>query len=344
MELQLDQLRAFAAVIDGGTFEAAARRLQVTPSAISQRIKALESAVGRVLLQRVKPVRVTSSGEAVLRLARQVVLLEDETAHSLGAEDPVGTTGTAGTEAAASDAGGRPTAIPLVINSDSLATWALPALARVASTHRVTFDVFREDQDHSTARLRDGSVMAAITSASDPVQGCIVRPLGQMRYRPMASPEFAKRWFATGVTASALRAAPVVIYDRSDDLQDAYLRRHLTADAKESRDGSENADSNASGGDSSGNDNGSSRHDAVGDPPRHFIPASSEFFSAVRLGLGWGMLPAAQIGQLEATGELIAIGDDDIRVPLYWQQWRLHSRLLGVVANEIAAQAANSLR
>lgn len=325
MELQLDQLRAFAAVIDGGTFEAAARRLQVTPSAISQRIKALESAVGRVLLQRVKPVRVTGSGEAVLRLARQVTLLEDETAHSLGAEDPVGTAGTEGAEDAASDAGGRSTQIPLVINSDSLATWALPALARVASTHRVTFDVFREDQDHSTARLRDGSVMAAITSASDPVQGCIVRPLGQMRYRPMASPEFVKRWFATGVTASALRAAPVVIYDRSDDLQDAYLRRHQTVDAKESG-------------------NSSSRHDAVGNPPRHFIPASSEFFSAVRLGLGWGMLPAAQIGQREATGELIAIGDDDIRVPLYWQQWRLHSRLLGVVADEIAAQAAKSLR
>lgn len=316
MELQLEQLRAFVAVVDSGTFEAAARQLRVTPSAISQRIKALEGSVGRVLLQRVKPVRVTSSGEAVLRLARQVTLLEDEAAQALGVDDNAASA--ASTEPP--DAVRPFTSIPLVINSDSLATWALPALARVAATHRVVFDVFREDQDHSTARLRDGSVMAAITSVSDPVQGCIVRPLGQMRYRPMANPEFTDRWFANGVTASALRAAPVVIYDRSDDLQDRYLRQH------EAR------------GDHSGH---------AGEPPaqpRHFIPASSEFFTAVRLGLGWGMLPAAQIGELEATGELVAIGEDDIRVPLYWQQWRLHSRLLGAVADEIAAVAAHSVR
>ncbi|WP_308466316.1 LysR family transcriptional regulator ArgP [Rathayibacter soli] len=338
MELQLEQLRAFVAVVDSGTFEAAARQLRVTPSAISQRIKALEGSVGRVLLQRVKPVRVTSSGEAVLRLARQVTLLEDEAAQALGVEVRGGggaERGAAQGSAAAGDVSAgdastagpgdpdavRPfTSIPLVINSDSLATWALPALARVAAAHRVVFDVFREDQDHSTARLRDGSVMAAITSVSDPVQGCIVRPLGQMRYRPMANPEFADRWFANGVTASALRAAPVVIYDRSDDLQDRYLRQH------EAR-----GDHSGHGGE-------------LPAQPRHFIPASSEFFTAVRLGLGWGMLPAAQIGELEATGELVAIGEDDIRVPLYWQQWRLHSRLLGAVADEIAVVAAHSLR
>lgn len=311
MELPLDQLRAFVAVIDHGTFEAAARALQVTPSAISQRIKALEGAVGRVLLQRSKPVRTTESGETVLRLARQITLLEAETARALGAENA----------AAAPDATvptDAPIAIPIVINSDSLATWALPALARVASAHRVVFDVFREDQDHSTARLRDGSVMAAITSVATPVQGCEVRALGRMRYRAMASPEFAARWFggadATGAvaaTATELRLAPVVIYDRSDDLQDRYLRRHAGRRAN---------------------------------PPRHFVPASAEYASAVRLGLGWGMLPEAQIGSLEASGELVAIGDDPIDVPLYWQQWRLHSSLLAAVAEEIAAAAAASLR
>ncbi|TAM71179.1 MAG: LysR family transcriptional regulator ArgP [Microbacteriaceae bacterium] len=344
MELQLDQLRAFVAVVDGGTFDAAAQQLRVTPSAISQRIKALEGAVGRVLLQRVKPVRVTESGEAVLRLARQVTLLEDETARALGVDASTASTavsdaaGPANANLGNADAAGPFTSIPLVINSDSLATWALPALARVASTQRVVFDVFREDQDHSTARLRDGSVMAAITSVSEPVQGCIVRPLGRMRYRPMASPEFATRWFANGVTASALRVAPVVIYDRSDDLQDRYLRRHAATGGQ----GSEPAER----GDGLSERSGETGERGGGPPapPRHFIPASSEFFSAVRLGFGWGMLPAAQIGELEAAGELVAIGEDDIRVPLYWQQWRLHSQLLAAVADEIAAVAAGSLR
>jgi LysR family transcriptional regulator (chromosome initiation inhibitor) len=297
MDVQLDQLRAFVAVVDDGTFEAAARRLRVTPSAISQRIKALESAVGRVLMQRVKPVRPTESGEAILRLARQITLLEDEAVRALGA-------------GSGEIVDGSHTAIPLVVNSDSLATWALPALARVSQSHRVTFDVFREDQDHSTARLRDGSVMAAITSVAEPVQGCIVRRLGRMRYRAMATPEFIARWFPSGLSREPLRAAPVVVYDRTDDLQDRYLRRHAGIHA---------------------------------DPPRHFVPASSEFASAVRLGMGWGMVPDAQIGDDESTGVLTSIGDDPIEVPLYWQQWRLQSDLLAVVADEIVAAAGAAL-
>jgi LysR family transcriptional regulator, chromosome initiation inhibitor len=309
MDVQLDQLRAFIAVIDGGTFEAAARELQVTPSAISQRLKALELAVGRVLVQRVKPVRTTASGETVLRFARQIALLENDTLTALDAQR------------GATDATGQPdgndrfTSIPLVVNSDSLATWALPALARVQASHRVTFDLFREDQDYSTARLRDGSVMAAITSASEPVQGCVVRALGRMRYRPMANRQFAEAWFPGGVNAENLGRAPVVIYDRTDDLQDRYLRLHAGQGAR---------------------------------PPRHFIPASSEFASAVCLGLGWGMLPDAQIAQIaqrEASDALIEIDPGAFMdVPLYWQQWKLHSPLLAAVADAIEATAAEQLR
>jgi LysR family transcriptional regulator (chromosome initiation inhibitor) len=299
MEIQRDQLRAFAAVVDQGTFEAAARELRVTPSAISQRIKSLELAVGRVLLQRVKPVRPTASGETILRLARQFTLLEGDALAALGTDDEVAPPG--GQRAVVS--------IPLVINSDSLATWALPALARVQASHAVAFDIYREDQEHSTARLRDGSVMAAITSVSEPVQGCVVRALGHMRYRPMASRSFVQRWLPDGPTEEALDAAPVVIYDRTDDLQDAYLRRRA----------------------------GPGAH-----PPRHFIPASSEFASAVRLGLGWGMLPDAQI---TGFGDLVEFDSSEfVDVPLYWQQWKLHSPLLGVIADELAAAAAGHLR
>ena len=68
MELDLAQLRALDATVRGGTLEAAARALQLTPSAISQRLRALEVATGRILLVRSKPVRVTESGQAVLRL------------------------------------------------------------------------------------------------------------------------------------------------------------------------------------------------------------------------------------------------------------------------------------
>src|SRR3954454_23826804 len=86
MELDPAQLRALDATVRGGTLEAAARALQVTPSAISQRLRALEVATGRILLVRSKPVRGTESGQAVLRLGRQVDLLTAEVAGELGAE------------------------------------------------------------------------------------------------------------------------------------------------------------------------------------------------------------------------------------------------------------------
>ncbi|MEU4321454.1 LysR family transcriptional regulator ArgP [Nocardia fluminea] len=294
MDLQLDQLRALNAVLTEGTFDAAARRLDLTPSAVSQRIKALEEAAGRVLVQRSKPVRPTESGLAVLRLARQVELLAGDTARELG------------------DAGrptDRPIRIPIAVNADSLESWVMPALASVPAG--ITFDLHREDEEHTTRLLRDGTVTAAITATATPVQGCTVTPLGAMRYRPTATPEFARIWFPDGPTPAAYTHAPVVHFDRKDDLQFRQLRRRTRRQV---------------------------------DPPGHYVPSSSAFADAVRLGLGWGMLPDLQTGKERAAGTLVDIdGDFHIDVPLYWQQWKLHSPALGAVATAIAAAAASAL-
>ena len=56
MDWDLPQLRALAAAVDHGSLEAAARALHLTPSAVSQRIKALEQGAGAVLLRRSRPV------------------------------------------------------------------------------------------------------------------------------------------------------------------------------------------------------------------------------------------------------------------------------------------------
>ncbi|MFD3429816.1 LysR family transcriptional regulator ArgP [Nocardia fluminea] len=294
MDLQLDQLRALNAVLTEGTFDAAARRLDLTPSAVSQRIKALEEAAGRVLVQRSKPVRPTESGLAVLRLARQVELLAGDTARELG------------------DAGrpaDRPIRIPIAVNADSLESWVMPALASVPAG--ITFDLHREDEEHTTRLLRDGTVTAAITATATPVQGCTVTPLGAMRYRPTATPQFARTWFPDGPTPTAYAHAPVVHFDRKDDLQFRQLRRRTRRQV---------------------------------DPPGHYVPSSSAFADAVRQGLGWGMLPDLQTGKDRAAGTLVDIdGDFHIDVPLYWQQWKLHSPALGAVATAIAAAAASAL-
>src|SRR3954453_16712877 len=243
MNLDLPQLRALDATVRAGTLEAAARALHVTPSAISQRLRALEIAAGRVLLVRTKPVTVTESGQAVLRLARQVELLAADAARDLG--------GGGGP--------GRPASLPIAVNADSMATWVLPALAPLAA--EFTFDLYREDQKRTSALLRAGAGMAAGPTEAAPVPGCTVTRLGGMRYRPMAAPPFAARWFPDGATPGALRRAPVVVFDRHDDLQHRYLRSRGVRD----------------------------------DPPAHYVPASADYLAAVALGLGWGMLPDQQL-------------------------------------------------
>lgn len=207
MRFDRRQLETLAAVVDAGTFEAAARRLRITPSAVSQRIKAFERELGRVLVVRSKPVRATASAEALVRLARQLDLLEHDAMEALGLEDT-----------------GAPVTIPVAVNADSMASWILPAFARAAERLPIVVDLHREDQDHTAALLGSGTVMAAVTSQAHPVPGCTVTALGRIRYRPAATREFVGRWFPSGPTADALAVAPVVDFDDADDLQSRYLR------------------------------------------------------------------------------------------------------------------------
>ncbi|MGI4721423.1 MAG: LysR family transcriptional regulator [Janthinobacterium lividum] len=56
-------LRAFVAIVDAGSFTAAAERLHMTQSTISQQIARLEETVGQVLVDRsARPVHATASG------------------------------------------------------------------------------------------------------------------------------------------------------------------------------------------------------------------------------------------------------------------------------------------
>lgn len=285
MQLELAQLEALAAAVAEGSFDSAARCLHVTPSAISQRIKALETNAGRVLLIRSRPVRATDSGEALLRVARQIEMLVGDAAREL-----------------AQEAEHELPSVALAVNADSLATWLPAALAAVDPP--VCFDLRRADETRTTELLRDGSVTAAVTALADPLPGCSARPLGSMRYRPRATAEFAERWLSQGLTAATLGRAPVVVFDRTDVLQDRYLRRRAR------------------------------RHLH---PPRHYVPGSSAFVEAVRLGLGWGMVPDLQTTEGDGLIELDPKGVTDVK--LYWQQWRLSSELLERVATAVRARA-----
>lgn len=291
MQVRPEQLAALVAIVDEGSFEAAAQRLSVTPSAVSQRIRALEGQVGQVLLLRTTPSRTTDAGAVLLRMARQQQLLEREVLAELAGRQEAGTT-----------------PLPVAVNADSLATWFVRVLAECASWNDVTLRLHVEDQDHSSALLRTGTVLGAVTSDPTAVQGCSVERLGTMRYLPVATPELARRWTrGRGVDWASI---PVVRFNAKDDLQ----HRVLTA------------------------------RGVTSSPPTHLVPSSEGFLAAVHAGLGWGALPEDQLGDDAKTGRLVLLSTRDrVDVPLYWQRWRLRSRTIDRVTTAVRA-AAGSLR
>jgi LysR family transcriptional regulator (chromosome initiation inhibitor) len=287
------QLATFQAVIEHGSFDAAARALHVTPSAVSQRIKALEQTVGQVLVRRVRPCVPTTAGRPLVRLGGQLALLEHE---ALGA-------------ARGAMTGHGRTRLAVVVNADSLAGWFLPALAAVPG---VVFELHTDDEGHTAELLRDGTVMAGVTTERAPVQGCRVQRLGAMRYLAVASPAVAADWFAGRDLATAFAAAPMIRFNRKDTLQHRFARTITRREA---------------------------------DPPAHFVPVSASFSEAIRLGLGWGLVPesAAQAGI--AAGDLAELAPGHhLDVPLYWQYWRLESPVLSALTAAVQAAASTALR
>lgn len=203
MDPQPAQLAAMVAVVEQGTFDAAARHLHVTPSAVSQRIRALESAAGQVLVQRTTPCRPTAAGEALLRLARQTRLLYDEARDALGGTHPA-------------------TELSLAVNADSLATWFRGVVAEVAGWGGVALRLHVEDQAYSADLLRSGEVLGAVTSEPVAVQGCTVERLGRLRYTPAAAPALVER-HRQGRGYDWARM-PMVVFNEKDDLQHQLLR------------------------------------------------------------------------------------------------------------------------
>jgi LysR family transcriptional regulator, chromosome initiation inhibitor len=196
-------LQTLAEVLRAGSFEEAAARLGVTPSAVSQRIRALEERLGAVLVRRGPPATATEMGARIARHAEDVALMERDLLDGFGQapeERPV---------------------IRLAVSADSLATWVLPALAQFDGP---LFDLVIDDQDHSADWLKRGEVMAAISAHDSPIAGCDSYPLGSLRYLPCASPAFVARWFPAGVTAESLGAAPALIFNSKNKLEGRWAK------------------------------------------------------------------------------------------------------------------------
>lgn len=295
MDLLNPQLRAFTAVLEEGSFEAAARTLYITSSAVSQRIKALEDRLGQVLVLRQPPCRPTPAGERLLRRVRPMQVLEAEALADFLPEK-----------------NGPRRPIAIAVNSDSLDTWFLAALAKLSQDHGYLFDVRVDDQDHTLELIRNGSVLGAVTAEPTPLQGCEVQDLGIMRYQAIASPAFVARHFSLGVNAKTLDHAPMIVFNRKDELQWRFIRQITPKTVA---------------------------------PPIHYLPTSTGFVKAAALGLGWCLAPESLVNEALAAKELALIAPGlCLDVPLYWQHAAIRSSTLKNMSTALQQAASTSLR
>ena len=273
MKLDPRRSAAFLAAIDAGSLEAAAAQLRITPSAVSQRISALEQDMGTPLLVRSRPCRPTAPGARLLQYLRRSTLLESEFLAEM--------TGDPG-----------PARVTLAVNNDTLATWLLPVLAPILIDEQLLVEFILDNQGHTFSLLEGGHAVACISGEPEPMRGCSASLLGVMRYRLVASPAFAQRWFPDGITRATAQLAPLMVFDRKDAMQSSFLLKQFGL--------------------------------PEGAYPFHYVPASDPFVAAVRLGMGYGMLPDEQCAALLKTGELVDLAPTIAHdVPLYWHAWRI---------------------
>ena len=217
--LDYTSLAAIAAVVREGSFERAARTLNVTTSAVSQRVKHLEERLGSILIIRGQPCRATDLGRLLCSHVEQVGLLEQELRGALpklvqtdGRDDRV--------------------TLRVAVNADSLGTWFIGAMAQFVDGENALVDIALDNEEHTVEWLRSGEVLAAVTAHAQPVQGFNSVSLGRLTYLAVASPGFVRRYFPDGVTAAALNSAPSLKFNNKDRMQAQWARRVCRRDVE----------------------------------------------------------------------------------------------------------------
>ncbi|SFC45580.1 LysR family transcriptional regulator, chromosome initiation inhibitor [Marinospirillum celere] len=281
-------LEALAAVIETGGFEKAAQKLHLTQSAVSQRLQQLERRLGQPVVLRSSPPVATPLGRRLNNHLQQVKQLE------LGLIE---------------EAQDEPLKVRLTVNADSMATWLAEGLAASSLSSQMDFDLVVEDQEVGLNRMRNGEVMACICADSQAVNGGAVSPLGVLRYRALASPDFVER-HQTRQYPHQLVEAPCLIFNQDDRLQHRFLEKLKLPAPKR----------------------------------QHRCPSSEGFVQMALMGLGYGMLPEIQVQDALKEGKLIDVAETfHLDIPLYWHYWQTESAALAELRRAVIEHASKVL-
>ncbi|WP_135077955.1 LysR family transcriptional regulator ArgP [Terasakiella sp. SH-1] len=288
-------VEAVSAVIRLGSFEKAAQELGMTQSAVSQRIKLLEERVAQPLVVRSKPIKATDAGQRLYRHFQHVNMLEQEILSDLPDDHNAD----------------QFKGVALAVNADSLATWFIRVAEVLFLDYNLLVDLSVADETNTLDLLKQGTVMASISTQDKRIQGCKVKTLGAMRYIPVARLDFIQRYFPEGVTPSALRKAPAVIFGRDDELHQKFLKKNYRVSA--------------------------------GEFPTHVVPSSEGFVNVCRTGMAYALVPENQVKPYLENGELVKICDKEMLRPLYLHYHNIDSSMLKSVVSVTQAIASMEL-
>ncbi|WP_347018707.1 LysR family transcriptional regulator ArgP [Acinetobacter calcoaceticus] len=295
--LDSKQCEAFLAVAEIGSFDAAGEHLYITPSAVSLRVQALEKYLGQILIIRGRPCVLTQAGQTLLQHLRHARLMEQNLLQGLMGKSSES----------------EFYKIALASNADSLATWLLPSIQQTLFKEKIVLELKIDDQSHTHTLLETGQVSACISAEGQVMSGCLAQPLGKMRYKMLASAEFAADWFKHGVNRETLRNAPAVIFNHKDLMHSEVLLKYYGLPLQSY--------------------------------PYSFIPATDAFVKAIQLGLGYGMVPELQVQSLLINGTLVdVIPEAELDIPLYWHHWKRQSKQLDALTETIVQSAKHILR
>ncbi|MGF1701569.1 LysR family transcriptional regulator ArgP [Photobacterium makurazakiensis] len=284
-------IEALDAVIAQRGFERAAENLCITQSAVSQRIKQLEKLMAQPMLVREQPPRPTTAGQKILGLYRRVRLLEQELLPEITPDDL-----------------SQPLSVSIATNADSLATWLLPALSPLLKSRRIELNLMIEDEARTLDKLRSGEVVGAISMEATPMPGCVADYLGRVDFLCVASPEFAKKYFSSGVTRESLVEAPGVAFDHHDDMHERFIQQHFNL--------------------------------PMGSVMKHTVRSSEAFVRLALEGIAFSLIPRVQILQELEQGLLVNVTPDIFLTRrMYWHHWALESGVLTELSQQLTHHA-----
>lgn len=199
-------IHALEMVINEQSFEKAAEKLNITQSAVSQRIKQLEQRTAKPVIIRTLPYTATPTGEKLLAHFIKIRQLEYDLIRDVLPED-------------------SPKSVPIsiAVNADTLASWLIPALTPLLNKHPIELNIQVTNEGNTQTLLKKGEVYAAISSQMTSFSGVKVDYIGSINYILCATPKFKRKYFKGGLTIDNLQNAPCIDYDQRDTMHKDYL-------------------------------------------------------------------------------------------------------------------------